>query len=173
MQDQTDPTPLDVPKILADGHEHELWAVHQASVGRAAYEHVRILAAARGDQDGIAIAEQELARLPEVSALDGLAAAHALIRSLTGRRWIDMRRAREQGATWRQIGEALGMTRQAATDYYRRTIAEQERYNPQHDAARARAALDDGMCEAPIIDNRPTTAQQAYADRVAAAFEED
>lgn len=45
-----------------------------------------------------------------------------------------MKSARETGATRAQIGEALGITKQAAHDFYRRKIEEQEKYLPElHD----------------------------------------
>jgi hypothetical protein len=48
------------------------------------------------------------------------------------------------GATWTQIGEALGITKQAAHDFYRRKIEEQEKYLPDlHDVAAARAVLEE------------------------------
>lgn len=48
--------------------------------------------------------------------------------------------AREAGVTWAQIGEALGITKQAAHDFYRRKVEEQEKYLPElHDDAAARA----------------------------------
>jgi hypothetical protein len=52
--------------------------------------------------------------------------------------------ARESGATWAQIGEALGITKHAAHDFYRRKIEEQEKYlSNLHEAAAARAVLED------------------------------
>jgi hypothetical protein len=94
-----------------------------------------------GDQ---AVAEQELAELPNVTALDALEANARLVDLLTGRRWSVMQAAREAGKTWDEIGLALGMSRQGAQDWYRRKIANQERYVPEfHDAERARAVLDD------------------------------
>jgi hypothetical protein len=49
-----------------------------------------------------------------------------------------------RGATWAQIGEALGITQRAAHDFYRRKIEEQEKHLPDlHDAAAARAVLED------------------------------
>src|SRR6478735_8582707 len=60
------------------------------------------------------------------------------------KRWYVMKSAREAGATWAQIGEALGTTKQAAHDFYRRKIEEQEKYLPDlHDAAAARAVLEE------------------------------
>ena len=48
----------------------------------------------------------------------------------------------EAGASWTQIGAALGMSKQGAPDWYRGKIAEQERYvGDLHDTERAKAAL--------------------------------
>lgn len=49
-----------------------------------------------------------------------------------------------QGASWSQIGAAVGMSKQAAYDWYERKISEQEKYVPtSHDALRARAVLEE------------------------------
>jgi hypothetical protein len=71
------------------------------------------------------LAEKALADLPPVTALESLAVAHRLAELLIGRRWIDMERAREQGATWTEIGAALGMSKQGAFDWYRNAIERQ------------------------------------------------
>ena len=87
------------------------------------------------------IADRALAELPDVSALDALEANRQLIELLTGRRWYVIEAAREAGASWSQIGAVLGMSKQGAQDWYRRKIANQERYASDiHDADRARAA---------------------------------
>lgn len=36
-----------------------------------------------------------------------------------------MRQAREEGSSWSQVGTALGMSRQAAYDFYRRKLDQQ------------------------------------------------
>lgn len=78
-----------------------------------------------------------------MSALEALAANAAAVDALVGRRWYVMQDAREAGETWEAIGQALGVTKQGAQDYYRRQIAKQEHYAAEfHDAARARAGLD-------------------------------
>src|SRR3954447_25599137 len=88
------------------------------------------------------VAERALAELPEVSALDALEANRQLVDFLIGRRWFVMQAAREAGASWSEIGAALGMSKQGAQDWYRRKIADQERYvGDLHDAERAQAAL--------------------------------
>ena len=68
----------------------------------------------------------------------------ALKRVLVGRRWYVIQAAREAGASWNDVGTALGMSGQAAEDWYRDKIAHRERYVPDlHDATRARQALTD------------------------------
>lgn len=64
---------------------------------------------------------------------------------LTGRRWPVMQEAREAGDSWTAIGDALGVTKQGAMDWYKRKITQQEKYVGQfHDTVRARAVLDAG-----------------------------
>lgn len=104
----------------------------------------RDVAAKNKDNVHAAAAARALAELPCVTALDALRANARAVALLTGRRWYVMKTAREDGASWSQIGAALGMTKQAAHDFYRRKIEEQETYLPDlHDAARARAVLED------------------------------
>jgi hypothetical protein len=79
---------------------------------------------------------------PAVDPLHALEANRRLVDLLTGRRWYVIRDAREAGATWEQIGAALGMTKQGAQDWYKRKIELQEQHvDDFHDAERARAAL--------------------------------
>lgn len=55
-----------------------------------------------------------------------------------------LRAAREAGASRAEISAALGMSKQGAQDWYRRKIADQERYvGVLHDGKRARAVLDE------------------------------
>ncbi|SDQ03651.1 hypothetical protein [Arthrobacter crystallopoietes] len=90
-----------------------------------------------------AAAQTALDELPDIDALEALAANAAAVNLLVRRRWYVMQEAREDGATWEAIGKALGITKQGAQDYYRRQIENQEKYAADfHDADRARAALD-------------------------------
>jgi hypothetical protein len=105
---------------------------------------VETKARAEGDERAVAAAQKSRRELPEISALDALRANKRLVERMIGRRWYVMREAREAGATWDQIGEALGMSRQAAHEWYRRKIASQaEQVTGLHDGRRARAALED------------------------------
>lgn len=119
--------------------ESDLLAVWQAFGSRMTWQDV-IRKGGRRD-----IAEGALAELPDVSALDALEANRQLIELLIGRRWYVMRAAREAGASWAQIGAALGMSKQGAADWYSRKIADQEKYvGNLHDGDRARAVLEEG-----------------------------
>jgi len=57
--------------------------------------------------------------------LDALRANANLVATLTEQRWLVMHRARQAGASWEQIGTALGVSRQSAWEFLRRKLAEQ------------------------------------------------
>jgi hypothetical protein len=65
-----------------------------------------------------------------------------VVELLTKARWHMMRQAREEGSSWSEVGLALGVSKQAAYDFYRRNLVQQEVAPPEaYDAARTRAAL--------------------------------
>jgi len=136
---------FDVEKALQEGDEHDLWTAHQLSDEHAVWERaVERSQAVDAGTERAGTAQSFLDRLPPMTALQGLSATGRLVDLLVGRRWIDMQRAREKGASWTEIGQALSMTKQGAHDWYRRAIADRERHLPDlHDTARARAVLDD------------------------------
>jgi hypothetical protein len=104
----------------------------------------RVLAKSEADghAHGVRVAQNAMAELPNVSPLDALRANAELVQLLTARRWSVMQEAREQGASWAEVGEALGVSRQAAWEFYQRAIESDERNaEPWHDADRARAVL--------------------------------
>lgn len=118
------------------GDELSRWQVWDAYASRATWQQV---IERGGDR---AIAQRALEQLPAVSALEALEANREIVELLTSRRWYVMREAREAGASWTQVGAALGMTKQGAQDWYRRKIELQEQHvGDLHDAGRARAAL--------------------------------
>ena len=58
------------------------------------------------------------------------------------RRWYVIQAAREAGASWDEVGTAIGRTGQEAQAWYREQIERREWYvSDIHDVARARAAL--------------------------------
>lgn len=125
---RTSPMPADLPEHL------KTWADYQE---RSTYER----AIARGAD--AEVFRPALDTLRAVSALDALRANREAVELLVGRRWYVMQEAREAGKTWDAIGDALGITKQGAQDYYRRQIAKQETYAAEiHERDRARAALD-------------------------------
>ncbi len=131
---------LDVDAVVQGraGDERELLAVWNLVHERGSWEGIL-----RKDPVNV-VARGALEQLPEAGPLEALAVNARLVDLLTGRRWYVMRDAREAGATWSEIGQALGMTKQGAADWYRRAIVKQEQYvGDLHDAARARAVVDE------------------------------
>lgn len=129
-----------VEQALGSGDVHELLRVWEDFSRGETWREV----SATGSDQARAAAAQFLAEVREVAALEALRANAKAVELLTARRWYVIKSAREAGATWTQIGEALGITKQAAHDFYRRKIEEQEKYEPDvHDSAAARAVLED------------------------------
>ncbi|MFC6160156.1 hypothetical protein [Kribbella jiaozuonensis] len=93
----------------------------------------------------VAVLVNALADLPGVTGLEALRASRRVVELLTAARWHLMRQAREEGSSWSQVGSALGMSKQAAYDFYRRKLDQQdESVTPDSDeVARSRAALDE------------------------------
>lgn len=153
------PPGVDIDQVIAEGDERELAAAWNTHFGRAIHQRALKAGSAPGGM---------LAETAPVSPLQALAANRRLVELLTGRRWLVMRDAREAGATWSEIGAALGMSKQGAQDFYRRKIEAQERYvGDFHDTARARAALEEDRDLDPNSDEGLDTAadaQQAAED---------
>ncbi|MEU3015594.1 hypothetical protein [Nocardia asteroides] len=138
------PADTDVDAVLRTGDE---LALHAAWSTFREVQLVRRLLSALDDDpakaEAAALERASLAELADVTALQALEANRRLSDLLTGRRWAVMQAAREAGASWTAIGDALGMSKQGALDWYKRKIEQQERHVPAnlHDADRARAAL--------------------------------
>lgn len=129
-----------IEQVLSSGDVHELLRVWEDFNRGETWREV----SATGSDQARAAAAQFLAGVREVAALKALRANAKAVQLLTARRWYVIKSAREAGATWAQSGEALGITKQAAHDFYRRKIEEQEKYLPDlHDAATARAVLEE------------------------------
>ncbi|WP_350278817.1 hypothetical protein [Kribbella sp. HUAS MG21] len=99
----------------------------------------------QGQETGhpVAVIVKALSDLPGVTGLEALRASRRVVELLTNARWHMMRQAREEGSSWSQVGSALGVSKQAAYDFYRRKLDQQdasptpETYNTE----RSRAAL--------------------------------
>ncbi|MBF6588440.1 hypothetical protein IU414_27230 [Nocardia farcinica] len=135
----------DVDRTVRIGDEDDLHAVWNTHF-EIQFIRERLLPALDADPGkapAAAYTRAELAELADVTALQALEANRRLVELLVGRRWMVMQAAREAGASWAEIGKALGMTKQGAMDWYKRKITDQEKYVPHfHDTARARAVLD-------------------------------
>jgi len=76
--------------------------------------------------------------------LDGLTAGARLVEEVTAGRWVLMRQAREDGASWDQVGAAIGLPEDQARAWYAGKVDAHERHAAQwFDLARDRAVLDD------------------------------
>ncbi len=123
---------------LDSGDLRQLLQVIDIREQRELWEHI----AAGSDQKHAAVAEEMLGDLPEVSALDALAAETELARLAAGRRWIRIMRARARGASWDEVGQAMRVSADEARAWYARKIAFQAEYAGEfHNAAEAEAAL--------------------------------
>ena len=93
----------------------------------------------------VAVLVKALAELPGITGLEALRASRRVVELLTGARWHLMRQAREEGSSWSQVGTALGMSKQAAYDFYRRKLDQQDESPDPGTASssRSRAALGD------------------------------
>jgi hypothetical protein len=129
-----------VERALSSGDIHELLKVWEDFNSGETWREV----SATGSDQALEAAAQFLAGVREVAALEALRANAKAVELLTARRWYVIKTAREAGATWAQIGEALGITKQAAHDFYRRKIGEQEKYlSDVHEATAARAVMEE------------------------------
>ncbi|MFI9100360.1 hypothetical protein ACIGXA_07525 [Streptomyces fildesensis] len=107
----------------------------------ARLEAVHALAIESGDHERADRAALELA-VPHVSPLQSLAANVELGRRLLDGRWKAVRDALEGDATWDEVAEAQGLTRDEAVAYYVDAIDHRERYAAEpFDHRRARAVL--------------------------------
>lgn len=139
---------MDVDEVLSSPNLTQLLELWNAAGDRRMWTKVLTESTAAGNDQTAdtartaRTARTALAELGETSALDSLRANLRIVSLLTGWRWIAMQQAREEGATWDQIGDALGMTRQAAWEWFKRHIEEQEDYSPgNRDVGHGRAVL--------------------------------
>lgn len=139
MTNSTNQTPIPgIRSKLDSGDVRQLVQIIDIREQRELWEHI----AAGSDQKHAAVAEEMLGDLPEVTALDALAAETELSRLVGGRRWIRIMRARAHGATWEEVGQAMRLSAEEARAWYAKRIAFQAEYAGDfHNAAEAEAAL--------------------------------
>lgn len=121
----------------------ELLEVLRVSDQRELYE--REIKQGQGAGHPVAVLVKALAELPGVTGLEALRASRRVVELLTSARWHMMRQAREEGSSWSQVGDALGVSKQAAYDFYRRNLDQQDASpDPETPSSpRSRAALGD------------------------------
>ncbi|MGX7823543.1 hypothetical protein ACTG9Q_00455 [Actinokineospora sp. 24-640] len=124
---------------LDSADETQLRAVIDAHGDRAMWEREARIAT---NPQSAAVAKAALAEVPAVTAMEALAATTRLLTLMTGRRWITILHAREDGATWAEVGEAMGTDAETARSWNADNIAAQRRHLPDwHDSSRAEAVL--------------------------------
>lgn len=100
----------------------EVWETYEVRA-----MHARALERPRfPDPDADAALRRRLDEMPMVPALYALGANAAVVQDLIDGRWEAMRAARQDGATWEQIGRALRITKQGAQDFYKRWETDQD-----------------------------------------------
>jgi hypothetical protein len=120
----------------------ELLEILKVSDQRELYE--RGIEQGREAGHPVAIIVKALAELPGVTGLEALRASRRVVELLTGARWHMMRQAREEGSSWSEVGMALGVSKQAAYEFYRRKLDQQDASTEEESSSpRSRAALDD------------------------------
>ncbi len=100
---------------------------HTLTTATARYEDLRLrdaLAATVDDPDG-------LPPLLLQEALELLALGEVIARKAAYGRQLGVRTARQAGASWSQVGAALGTTKQAAWETHNRWLEEQTRRDDQ------------------------------------------
>lgn len=101
-------------------------------------------AEAGGDAERVECLVRGLAEEPDAGPLEALAANHELSRLLTGWQWHAVRAARESGATWTQVGQALGTTADHARARFVQDVERAERHGGRFtDTAPYRAVMGD------------------------------
>ncbi|MET7278941.1 hypothetical protein ABZS29_11980 [Kribbella sp. NPDC005582] len=118
----------------------ELLRVLHVSDEREIYE--RRIEEAEQAGDPVVVLVKALGELPGVTGLEALHASRRVVDLLTGARWHMIRQAREEGASWSQVGSALGTSKQAAYDFYQRKLDQQDASTDPEDnsSVRSRAA---------------------------------
>jgi len=106
-----------------DNEEIQL-AIWRLFLQRTQIEAERRDAHERDDKSAMAAADARLASLPAVKVTEALKANAELIARLSSQRWIGMKVARDQGITMEEVGEQLGVSKQAAWEFLKRKIQE-------------------------------------------------
>ena len=114
---------------MATPDDYDQTSLTRAVERLAQLGHAAALARAASDRpDAFQARGRDPAEYPPLAreeALEQLALSEGVRRRLARRRQVDVRDARVVGASWSEIGEALGVSKQAAHEAHTRWIAEQ------------------------------------------------
>lgn len=112
----------DTDRALKGGGLREVFEVLYTARQRWHWRSLLDNARRRGDTTHIPLYEKELAAFPEVSPLEGIAAATRLGPLTEDARTALVIDAREQGATWAKVAAALNVTSQSAWEKYHAVV---------------------------------------------------
>ena len=116
------------------------WEIYEQ---RALWDKELARAEADGSVEHAEVARIAMAQLRTVDPVEALRANGDLVHLLIGRRWPVILHAREHGASWADIGEAIGVTAVQAWEGFRSTLEDHERGLACSETNRARAILHD------------------------------
>src|SRR5262245_45526776 len=127
------PAGTDIDAVLRDGDEgalHAAWnTYHYTQLLRETLAKLDAGTLDLGDPDTSRTAlRNDIAAVAAITPTQALEANRRLTDLLTGCRWSVMQDAREVGDSWTVIGDALGVSKQGARDWYLRKIELQEKY---------------------------------------------
>jgi hypothetical protein len=125
---------MDAEKLLMT------WEVYEQ---RALWERELVRAESDGNEEHATVARIAMEQLRDVDPVAALRANGDLVHLMIGRRWPVILDARERGASWADIGEAMGMTAAEAWENFRRAVEELERGAGWTEGDRARKVLHD------------------------------
>jgi hypothetical protein len=124
--------------VTAD-HQHpfdQAWATWQAWSSAHTWRSALKRARQQGNTASVACIQRRAELTQGPGPLAALAANREVVETLTGWRWQAMRDAREQGHTWAEIGQALGVGAEHARQGYLQAIERQRRAAQDPELAR-------------------------------------
>jgi hypothetical protein len=141
------------------------WETWQAWSDAEAMRTARRRTAARGES--LAVFDQHPEWTQGPGPLAALAANREVVDQLVGWRWGAMREAREQGHSWAEIGAALDLDADQASQFYRERVERQRLVHEAHPELRGLLGYDPRWAELAA----PNDADRAHQQRQASGRE--